>query len=98
MEEWLQKGVQDWQKNQTIKKDRERRDLEFEYKETEKYHKLALTKIDEAAKEVKDGISQFERSLKSNYGISTKVKKQDAERAVSESINKEGSPLRATGG
>lgn len=31
MEEWLQKGVQDWQKNQTLKKTRERRDLEFEY-------------------------------------------------------------------
>jgi len=49
MEEWLQKGVQDWQKNQTLKKERERRDLEFEYKETEKYHQLALTKIDEAS-------------------------------------------------
>ena len=56
MEEWLQKGVQDWQKNQTLKKDRERRDLEFEYKETEKYHRLALTKIEEASKEVHDGI------------------------------------------
>lgn len=29
MEEWMQKGVEDWKKNQTIKKDRERRDLEF---------------------------------------------------------------------
>jgi hypothetical protein len=38
MEEWLQKGVQDWQKNHQIKKNRERRELEFEYKETEKYH------------------------------------------------------------
>jgi hypothetical protein len=52
MEEWLQKGVQDWQKNQQLKKERERRDLEFEYKETEKYHQLAMTKIDEASKEV----------------------------------------------
>jgi hypothetical protein len=32
MEEWLQKGVEDWKKNQSIKKDRERRQLEFEYK------------------------------------------------------------------
>ncbi len=31
MEEWLQKGVEDWKKNQTIKKDRERRELEFDY-------------------------------------------------------------------
>lgn len=96
MEEWLQKGVQDWQKNQTIKKDRERRDLEFEYKETEKYHKLALKKIEEASKEVTDGISQFEKSLKSNYGISTKVKREDAERAVSESMTNQGSPGRKT--
>jgi len=56
MEEWLQKGVQDWSKNQQIKKDRERRDLEFEYKETDKYHQLALRKIDEASKEVNEGI------------------------------------------
>ena len=30
MEEWLQKGVEDWKKNQTTKKDRERKELEFE--------------------------------------------------------------------
>jgi hypothetical protein len=96
MEEWLQKGVQDWQKNQQIKKDRERRDLEFEYKETEKYHQLALTKIDEASKEVNEGIAKFERSLMSTYGISTKVKKADAERAVSESVNNGSSPMRGT--
>jgi hypothetical protein len=35
MEEWLQKGVEDWKNNQTIKKDRERRELEFEYKQAE---------------------------------------------------------------
>ena len=32
MEEWLQKGVEDWKKNQSIKRDRERKELEFEYK------------------------------------------------------------------
>lgn len=32
MEEWLQKGVEDWKKNQTIKKEREKKELEFEYK------------------------------------------------------------------
>lgn len=98
MEEWLQKGVQDWQKNQTLKKNRERRDLEFEYKETEKYHQLALTKIDEASKEVNDGISQFEKTLKNNFGIDTKVKKQDAERAVSQNIqDDQNSPMRNSG-
>ena len=29
MEEWQQKGVDDWKKNQTIKKEREKKDLEF---------------------------------------------------------------------
>jgi hypothetical protein len=96
MEEWLQKGVQDWQKNHQIKKNRERRELEFEYKETEKYHQLALTKISEANKEVNDGIAQFEKTLKTQYGISTKVKKEDAERAVSQNIQEGGSPLRTT--
>ena len=76
-----------------MKKDRERKDLEFEYKETEKYHQLALTKIEEASKEVNDGIALFERNLKNNYGIETKVKKQDAERAISESIQNR-SPMR----
>ncbi len=90
--------MQDWQKNQTLKKDRERRDLEFEYKETEKYHQLALNKIDEASREVSEGIDKFEKTLKTNYGISTKVKKEDAERAVSQSINEgNGSPMRQTG-
>lgn len=85
MEEWLQKGVEDWKKNQTIKKDRERTSLEFEYKQTEKYHSFAVKKIDEANKEVVDGINQFEKTLKA-IGIDPKVRKEDAERAVSESL------------
>lgn len=90
--------MQDWQKNQTLKKERERRDLEFEYKETEKYHKIAITKIEEATKEVNDDIKQFERNLKNQYGISTKVNKEDAERAISQSLQDgQGSPMRQTG-
>ena len=85
MEEWLQKGVEDWKKNQTTKKEREHRQLEFEYKQTEKYHEFAVKKIDESSKEVVDGISQFEKTLKS-IGIEPKVKKEEAERAVSESL------------
>ena len=69
-----------------MKKERERRDLEFEYKETEKYHQLAMRKIDEASKEVYEGIAAFEHSIKKTYGISTKVSKHEAERAVSQSI------------
>ena len=89
--------MQDWQKNQTLKKERERRDLDIEYKETEKYHKIAITKIEEATKEVNDDIKQFERNLKNQYGISTKVKKEDAERAISQSLQDgQGSPMRHT--
>jgi hypothetical protein len=46
---------------------------------------------------VNDGIAQFEKTLKTNYGISTKVKKEDAERAVSQSIQDgQSSPMRAS--
>ena len=96
MGEWLQKGVHDWEKNQSLKKQRERTDLEYEYKETEKFHKLALTKISEAGREVTEGIASFEKSLKNTYGIDTKVSKQDADRAVSMSIQQQQSPLRQT--
>jgi hypothetical protein len=32
MEEWHQKGVEDWKTNQKRKKDRESKQLEFDYK------------------------------------------------------------------
>lgn len=32
MEEWLRKGIEDWKKNMMIKKERERKTLEFTYK------------------------------------------------------------------
>ena len=65
--------------------------MEFEYKQTEKYHNFAVTKIDDSTKEVMDGINQFEKTLK-GLGIEPKVKKDEAERAVSESL--QNSPLK----
>lgn len=56
MEEWQQKGVSDWKVNQSIKKDRERKQLEFEYKQAEKYNKFTMTKVEDANKEVNEGI------------------------------------------
>ena len=94
MEEWQQKGVDDWKKNQTTKKEREKRDLEFEYKMAETYNNLTMRKIDEATKEVNDGINNFEKTLKSVYGIDAKVKKEEADRAVSESLQHQGSSPR----
>jgi hypothetical protein len=45
-----------------------------------------MTKIGEAGKEVHDGISQFEQTL-TKHGIKPVVKREDAERAVSEHLS-----------
>lgn len=74
MEEWLQKGVDDWKQNQVLKKEREAGQLEFEYKQAEKYNKLALTKLEDADREVNEGISKFEQTLASQ-GINPRVTK-----------------------
>jgi hypothetical protein len=44
-----------------------------------------MRKISEANREVLDGIGQFENTLK-NLGINPKVRREDADRAVSESL------------
>lgn len=53
-----------------------------------------MTKINEATTEVNQGINQFEQTLR-NMGINHKVRKDEAERAVSESLAN--SPLKSTG-
>jgi len=53
-----------------------------------------MTKINEATTEVNQGINQFEQTLR-NMGINPKVRKDEAERAVSESLAN--SPLKSTG-
>ena len=93
MEEWQQKGVEDWKKNQQIKKDREKRMLEFEYKQAQTFNTGTMRKISEANREVLDGINHFEQTLK-QIGINPKVRKEDAERAVSESL--QNSPLKSS--
>lgn len=52
-----------------------------------------MKKIDEASREVNDGIIQFEQTLRSN-GINPKVQKEEAERAVSQTLSN--SPLKAS--
>ena len=47
---------------------------------------MTMRKIDHATKEVQDGITNFENTLRTTYGIEPKVRKEDAERAVSESL------------
>lgn len=52
-----------------------------------------MTKINEANHEVNIGIDQFEHTLR-KLGINPKVRKDEAERAVSESLNN--SPLKSS--
>ena len=40
------------------------------------------SKINDATKEVSEGIDNFEKTLRNTYGIETRVRKDDAERAV----------------
>lgn len=42
MEEWQQKGVEDWKKNQKKKKEREMQELEFDFKQAQKYNAIAV--------------------------------------------------------
>ena len=97
MEEWHQKGVEDWKKNQKRQRDRESKQLEFDLKQAQKFNNVAEKKLQDAKDEVSDGIDAFETTLKSN-GINPRVAKDDAERAISDSFNmKSGKPgLRAS--
>lgn len=88
MEEWQQKGVEDWKQNQAIKKDRERRQLEFEFKQTDKIKNFTMNKINEANSEVNEGIEKFERSLREK-GIEPKVKKGTNDDILAQSIQQE---------
>lgn len=64
MEEWLKKGIDDWKKNMMIKREREKKQLEFEYSQTQKFQKFTMTQIQKATDEVENGIDQFEQTLK----------------------------------
>jgi hypothetical protein len=92
MEEWHQKGVEDWKKNQKRQRDRESKQLEFDLKQAQKFNGIAEKKLQDAKDEVVDGIDSFENTLKSN-GINPRVQKDEAERAISDSFNaKSGQP------
>jgi len=45
MEEWHQKGVDDWKKNQKRQRDRESKELEFKLKEAQKFNVIAQQKL-----------------------------------------------------
>jgi len=75
-----------------VKKDRERRELEFEYKQAQQFNNLTMRKVDESNKEVHEGIANFEQTLK-NKGISPHLKKDEADKIVAESLGN--SPLKS---
>lgn len=45
MEEWQQNGVENWKKNMQIKKEREERELQFTYKQTQNFRQTTLAKV-----------------------------------------------------
>ena len=87
MEEWHQKGVEDWKKNQKRQRDREAKQLEFDLKQAQQFNNLAQRKLTEAKSEVQNGIETFENTLRS-VGINPKVEKTTAEQVVSQSFSK----------
>jgi len=45
MQEWHQKGVEDWKKNQKRQRDREAKELEFKLGEAQKFNVVAEAKL-----------------------------------------------------
>lgn len=70
----------------SIKREREAAQLEFDFTQAEKFNAITQQKLSEAQEEVHGGIDAFERNLRAQ-GISTKVTKDDAEKAVMETLN-----------
>lgn len=48
--------MEDWKKNMAYKKEREQAQLEFEFKQAHKINGVTIRKLDEATKEVVEGI------------------------------------------
>lgn len=86
MEEWLRKGIEDWKRNQTIKKEREKKTLEFELKQTKKVENYTMRQINNAVSEVIDGIGEFEHNLK-KQGIDPELPGSNASSPTKTRIN-----------
>lgn len=78
MEEWLRKGIEDWKKNMLIKKERERKTLEFEYTQADKYKTYTLKQVEKGTQEVEAGIDDFEQTLRKE-GIKPHIDSEDEE-------------------
>lgn len=75
MEDWEQKGVQEWKKNMETKKKREKMELLFQLKQVEKVQSKADTFYAKTRSEAMSHIDEFEKTMKS-YGIPLKPYKE----------------------
>ena len=66
MEDWEQKGIQDWKANMERKKKREQSELTFKIKQAQTFKSKADTMLQSARDETFAGIDEFEQRLK-NY-------------------------------
>jgi len=83
MEEWLWKGIEDWKKNMMIKKERERKTLEFQFKQASTLKTMTMTKVSSETWEVVDGIDEFEQNLL-KQGIKPHIEPEDVDRDVNQ--------------
>lgn len=75
MEDWEQKGVQEWKKNMEVKKKREKMELLFQLKQVEKVQAKADTFYAKTRSEAMTHIDDFEKTMKS-FGIPLKPYKE----------------------
>ncbi len=85
MEEWMQKGTEQWKDNMTKKREREVAQLTFDLTQAEKFNTQVQSKLADANAEVYDGIDRFEKALQAK-GISTKVDKRVAADAINATL------------
>jgi len=60
MEDWEQKGIQDWKANMERKKKREQSELTFKIKQAQTFKSKADTMLQSARDETFAGIDEFE--------------------------------------
>lgn len=84
MEEWQQNGVENWKKNMQIKKEREERELQFTYKQTQKFRETTLNKVQGETGEVLGGIDKFENKLRQTGIVPYIANEEDSDEEVLE--------------
>ena len=82
MEDWEQKGVQEWKKNMETKKKRENMELKYQCKEVEKVKAKADVFYSKTRTEAMNDIEEFQKSMVS-FGIPIKPYKEQVSKTVS---------------